>query len=713
MSGAQKIPPTLAANPGLDRWVTINTDGTVTVRTGKVEIGQGIVSAMAQIAAEELDVAYSRIRMAPADTALSPNEGLTSGSRSVEEGGGALRQACAEVRDALVQAAARKLNASLESLSVEDGTIRVRGSSAAVTYWQLAPEVDLGRDATGQVRPKAREELHLVGKRMPRLDIPGKVSGAAFLHDLDLPGMLHGRVVRPPGYHARLVALDDAQVRAMPGVRAVVREGRFLGVVAEREEQAIRAMAALSRAAQWDKPADEQAGGLDDGAIHEFLLAQPTEDEVLSEKPAANPAAGEPIAATYTRPYLAHASIGPSCAIAQWREGKLEVWSHSQAIFTLRDELARILGVPAGDVVARHAEGAGCYGHNGADDVALDAALLARAVEGNPVRVQWMREDEFAWEPFGPAMVVKLRGALDAEGRVAEWRQDIWGNRHITRPGRHPNPGLLAAWHLDRGFDPPPAVDLPIAMGGGSQRNAVPYYDFAGSRVVNHVVKAMPLRISTLRGLGAHLNVFAIESFVDELAHAAGADPVAFRLRHLKDERARAVIRAAAAEAGWRPGAKGDGARGMGIGFARYKNVGDWVAVVAEVAVEEAVRATRIVVAVDCGRVVNPDGVANQAEGGVIQAVSWTLKERVRFERSRVTTRNWEDYPILGFEEAPRVDVVLLDRPDEPSLGVGEGTMGPTAAAIANAVFNALGVRVRDLPLTRERVAAVINAGGQ
>jgi CO/xanthine dehydrogenase Mo-binding subunit len=339
----------------------------------------------------------------------------------------------------------------------------------------------------------------------------------------------------------------------MPGVRAVVREGRFLGVVAGREEQAVQAMKALVRAARWEE-ADELP---EESAIHAFLQAQPTEDEILYEKSAARAAMGQPLAATYTRPYLAHASIGPSCAIAWWRAGKLEVWSHSQAMHALRDELAKILRLPAEDVVARHAEGAGCYGHNGADDVALDAALLARAVNGSPVRVQWMREDEFAWEPFGPAMAVKLQGALDGKGSVAEWRQEIWGNRHLTRPGRHPNPGLLAAWHLERGYEPPPAVDMPLAMGGGSQRNAVPYYDFRDARVVNHVVKAMPLRVSTLRALGAYLNVFAIESFMDELAHAADADPVEFRLRHLKDERAREVIRAVARAAGWNSRAKG------------------------------------------------------------------------------------------------------------------------------------------------------------
>jgi len=706
MSNAQKLPPTLAANPRLDRWVTINADGTVTVRTGKVEIGQGIVSAMAQVAAEELDVAYSRIRMMPVDTALSPNEGSTSGSRSVEEGGGALRQACAEVRDLLLQAAARKLDASLESLTVEDGAVRAR-SGGAVTYWQLAPEVSLAREATGQVRPKPADELKTVGRTLPRLDIPAKISGAAFIQDLEFPGMLHGRVVRPPSYRARLVALDDASVRAMPGVQVVVREGSFIGVVAAREEQAIGAMKALARAAQWE----ERESLPDEGAIHDFLQAQPAEDEVLAEKITGSVVKQASLEATYTRPYLAHASIAPSCSVAWWRDGRLEVWSHSQAIFGLRDELAKILKLPADRVIARHADGAGCYGHNGADDVALDAALLARAAEGRPVRVQWMREDEFAWEPFGPAMVVKLCGALDTAGGVAVWREEIWGNRHLTRPGRHPNPGLLAAWHLEQGFEPPPAVDMPLAMGGGSQRNAVPYYDFPDARVVNHAVTPMPLRVSTLRALGAHLNVFAIESFMDELAHAAGADPVEFRLRHLADDRARAVVRAAADRAGWRTGAKGDGTRGSGIGFARYKNIGDYVAVIAEVAVEESVRVTRVVAAVDCGRVVNPDGVINQAEGGIIQAVSWTLKEQVRFDRTRITTRNWEDYPILTFDEVPEIEVVLADRPEQPWLGVGEGMMGPTAAAVANAVFNAMGVRVRDMPLTRGRVVAAINSG--
>lgn len=706
MSAARNLPPTLAANPRLDRWVAFAPDGTVTVRTGKVEIGQGIVSALAQIAAEELDVAYGRIRMAPADTVASPDEGSTSGSRSIEESGAALRQACAEVRDLLLQAAARRLGASLESLTVEDGVVRSR-HGGAVSYWALADEVDLAREATGEAAPKAPEALALVGRRLPRLDLPAKLVGAGFIHDLELPGMLHGRIVRPPAYGARLIALEEAPVRAIAGLRALVREGSFLGVVAEREEQAIKARAALARGARWSsgRALPEVASFAD------YLPAQPAEVEVLLERSAdAEARLLHRLEAIYTRPYLAHASIGPSCAIACWCEGRLEVWSHSQAIYALRAELARVLELEPERVIVRHAEGAGCYGHNGADDVALDAALLARAVPGCPVRVQWMREDEFAWEPYGPAMAVRLRAELDAAGAVARWQQDIWGNRHITRPGRHPCPGLLAAWHRGRGAEPPPPVDMPLAMGGGSQRNAVPYYAFPAARVVNHAVTAVPLRVSTLRALGAHLNVFAIECFMDELAHAVHADPVAFRLRHLSDDRARAVIRAAAERAGWRPGALGDGSRGIGLGFARYKNIGDYVAVVAEVRVEEALRVERLVAAVDCGRIVNPDGVANQMEGGAIQATSWTLKEQVRFDRDGVCTRDWSDYPILTFEEAPAVEIVLLDRPEAPSLGVGEGMMGPTAAAIGNALYHALGVRVRDLPLTPERIAAAIHA---
>ena len=698
------LPPTLQSNPQLHRWIQFNPEGTVTVRSGKVEIGQGIVSAIAQIAAEELDVSYARIRTLPVDTSVSPNEGSTSGSRSIQEGGEGMRQACAEIRHAFLRLAAGKFQVDVDSLRIMDGVIHAPASNQTLSYWQLAAEVQL-LPAQGDVRPKPVENYTLVGQSLQRLDIAKKVTGAAFIQDIDLPGMLHGRIVRPPSFKARLVALDDTSVKGMPGVRVVVRKGSFLGVIAEREEQAIKAMKALAGQCQWQEDADLP----DVDALPDFLMAQPAEHELLCDDSSAQQVGGTHLAATFTRPYLAHASIGPSCALAWWHDGQLEVWSHSQSIYALRDEIAKILQLSPDQVTARHAEGAGCYGHNGADDAAFDAVLLAEAVKGEPVRVQWMREDEFAWEPLGPAMVVKLEGVVSADGFISEWKEEIWGNRHISRPGRRPEPGLLAAWHFDQGFEPPAATDMPLAMGGGSQRNAVPYYDFPTKNVRNHAITPMPVRTSALRALGAYVNVFAIESFMDELAAAAQIDPVEFRLRHLHDERAHAVIHAAVAKAGWKPGRQGDGTTGIGIGFARYKNIGNYAAVIAEVAIAETVRVVRVVVAVDCGRMINPDGVLNQVEGGIVQATSWVLKEQMRFDRTRITSRTWEDYPILKFSEVPKIEVELINRPEHESLGVGEGVTGPTAAAIANAVYNAMGVRVRDLPLTPERIVSAMD----
>jgi CO/xanthine dehydrogenase Mo-binding subunit len=478
-----KLPFTLATNKRLDRWVRIDADGFVDVLTGKVEIGQGIVSAMAQMAADELDVAPARIRTPAVDTTMSPDEGTTSGSRSVEEGGTALRYACAEVRDLLLQAAARKLGVSLESLSVDDGTIRVRGRDETLTYWQLAREVDLARDASGEVLPKPAAALQIVGRDVARRDIPDKLFGTAYVHDMELPDMLHGRIVRPPSYRARLQRVDLEAVRALPGVVATVREGSFLGVVAEREEQAIKAAQAIANSARWS----EQTDLPDADDLAGFLTSQPTDDEVLSEAAEKVAPPARMLEATYSRPYLAHASIGPSCALARWNaDGSLEVWSHCQGPYPLRDEIAKILRLDAAKIVVRHQEGAGCYGHNGADDAAFDAVLLARAVPGRPLRLQWMREDEFGWEPFGPAMLVRMQGGVDGNGRIVRWQQDHYTNKHVCRPGRHPNPGLLAAWHFDQGYEPPPAIDLPLSTGGASQRNAVPgYVTFAKPFTVN------------------------------------------------------------------------------------------------------------------------------------------------------------------------------------------------------------------------------------
>jgi len=700
----RKLPGNLNTNRRLDRWLKINRDGTVTAFPGKVEIGQGILTALAQIVAEELDIALERLRLAPADTTYSPDEGMTSGSQSITDGGVALRYAAAEARFLLLQRAAVRLGVSLEQLSVADGVVSSR-SGGSVSYWDLATDDLLAREATAEIAPKPASQHTVIGTSAPRRDLPAKVSGApVYVHDLDLPGMLHGRIARPPSYDARLVELDEAQVRSLSGVVSLVRDGSFVGVVAEREEQALRALARVKRMARW-----EEKTVLPETTDPRFLLQEATEDEVISEKRDAAAAArgAKTLEAEYTRPYIAHAALGPSCAVARFENGRYTVWTHSQGIYPLRNDLAGVLGVDKERIAVIHMDGAGCYGHNGADDAALDAVLLARAVPGRPVRVQWTREDEFMWEPYGPAMVVKLKAALDSAGNITDWNEDIWSNSHSTRPSGLGGINLLAAWHLAQPFKPSPPRNPPLP-GGGSHRNAIPIYEFPNQRVTNRLVKRMPVRVSALRALGATANIFAIESFMDELAAAAGADPVEFRLRHLKDPRARAVIETVAAKAGWRKGEKGDGARGRGVGFARYKNGACYLAVIAEIVAGNDIAVKRVWAAIDAGLVINPDGLSNQTEGGIIQATSWALKEAVRFDRSRILTSNWDDYPILTFEESPQVEVSIVNRPELPPLGAGEGQQGPTAAAIANAICNAMGVRLRDMPFTRERVLAAL-----
>jgi len=699
------LPPSLARNIRLDRWVAVRPDGVVEVRTGKVEIGQGIISTLAQIAAEELDVDYTRIRMIPADTARSPNEGVTAGSRSTVESGSALQQACAEVRSAFLEAAAQRLGAGIDELFVRDGTIHRRASNESTTYWELSGEVDLARDADGRAAPKRADQLTLVGKSLPRIDLPEKLIGSdVYVHDLELPGMLHGRVLRPPSYRATLLEFDGRRAETMPGVRAVVRNGRFIGVVAEREEQAVAAVAALAKNARWNEAAD--LPDVDDLAA--YLRSLPAKLMVLSEKGIPSGAGAQRLSASYSRPFLAHASIGPSCAVARSQGGAIEIWSQSQSIYPTRKDIATTLGIELDAITVHHMQGAGCYGHNGADDAALDAVLLARAVEGHPVRLQWSHEDELAWSPYGPAMVVAMSGSIDGSGRIIDWRHEMWSNPHIARPGLQESPSLLAAWHVDPPFAQPPGIDAVPGGKPASQRNAVPIYDFANQKVVHHVLDRLPVRTGTMRAIGGFINTFAIECFMDELAHSAGIDPVDLRVKHLSDERAIAVIRAARERSGlaWK---RQSGSRGMGLGFARYSNEASYAAVIVEVEVGEAIKVLRAVAAVDCGRTINPDGVANQVEGGIVQAASWVLKEQVRFDRSRITTRSWDDYAILRFSEAPPVEVTIIDRPDQPSLGMGEAVAGPTAAAIANAVFDAIGIRVRDLPLTRERMMVAIN----
>ena len=714
-----RLPGSLNGNRMLNAWLRVDPDGSVTIFSGKIELGQGIGTALAQIAADELDVELKRVKMVHGDTALTPNEGQTAGSQSVQDSGTAVRFACAEAREILLSAAAAKLGVPASELKISDGTIT--GSSGETTYWTLAGEIDLKKEASGTAKPKPAADHKWVGKSIPRRDIPKKFTGgAAYVQDIRLPRMVFGRVVRPPSPGANLVSVNENEIRRMPGVVAVVRDGDFLAVAAEREEQAIKARAALVKSAVWKESATLPPSG---DALYDHMVSLGVPAQTMADKSSATAApAAKALEARYTRPFQAHGSIGPSCAVAQWNGDKLHVWTHSQGVYPLRGDLANVFGLEPSAVRCTHAEGAGCYGHNGADDVALDAALLARATAGRPVKLQWMRDDEFMWEPYGSAMVMKLGAALDAQGNIVGWSHELWSHPHSRRPGQSKGSHTLAARHLEKPVGAEPVGDVPLPA-GGADRNAIPPYDIPNVKVAKHFIVQSPLRTSALRTLGGYANVFALESFMDELAVQAGADPVEFRLRHLKDPRGRAVIEAAASRAGWRPAsgtasnpasnptARGDGSSGWGFAYSKYKNLACYCALAAEVVVERKtgqVRVKRVVSAVDVGQVVNPDGVINQIEGGIIQSASWTLKEAVSFDRTSVTTRSWADYPILRFEEVPQVEVVILNQPNQPFLGVGEGSQGPAAAAIGNAIANATGKRLRDLPFVPARVKAAM-----
>ena len=713
-----ELSPSLQRNPDLDSWVRVNEDGTITLFTGKVELGQGIKTAIARIGAEELDVSLARIRVQTADTAHGLNELLTVGSGSMEESGRAMRQAAAEARQHLLELAAKHLALPVNGLEIDDGTVSAPGSDRRTTYWEVFGGRRFDRAVTGDVQPKRPADYRIVGKVGERIDLTALVTGTArFVQDLTRPGMLYGRIVRPPSPAARLESLDETRARGLPGVVAVVHDGSFLGLVAEREEQAMKAAAALRDGACWNEP--ETLPATED--LHAWLLAQPARsyrvvDGIAVEgpiDPIATPAgAARTLKATYTRPYHMHASIGPSAALAEWMDDELTVWSHSQGVYLLRAALAEAFGVEADKIRVVHVEGPGCYGHNGADDAALDAALLARAVPGRPVRLQWTREDEHAWEPYGPAMVVQIQASLDDRGRLLDWNHDVRSNTHMGRAFPHgERSALIAAWHRAAPLPPPRPIPM-LFYHAGIHRNADPLYAVPHRRIVKHFVERTPLRVSSTRSLGAYANVFAIESFMDELAAAAGVDPLDFRLRHLEDDRARAVLLAAAERAGW-TGRRKDFGRGRGIGFARYKNQKCYAAVVVDVRVDldsAVIVPERAVIAADAGQIVDPSGLANQLEGGVIQSTSWTLKEQVVFDRTRVSSLDWEGYPILRFSAVPEIETVLLDRPGEPYLGSGEATQGPTAGAIANAVFDAIGVRLRRIPFTPDRVRAAVAA---
>jgi CO/xanthine dehydrogenase Mo-binding subunit len=700
---APQLPGGLKNAPLLDSWIRIDANGAITVFTGKAELGQGIKTAIIQVAAEELVVEPRAITLVTADTGRTPNEGYTAGSQSMSDSATAVMHASAQVRGILVTLASQRLGVTPADLTVHLGTIRSK-DGRSITYGQLVTGETLHVEAVPESPLRDPKTRGVMGKSMQRVDIPAKVTGTSiYVQDLRLPGMVHARVVRPPSYGAKLASVEWGRVQKMPGVMKLVKNGSFLAVVAEREYQAVVAMRELAKVAKWDEPPTLPQPT----DLYNHFQRLPTEDYVDLGGASEGALGAGAITATYRRPYQMHASIGPSCAIGQLQDGFVTVWSHTQGVYPLREAIAEMLRVPPDLVRVIHVEGSGCYGHNGADDAGADAALIASAFPGRPIRVQWMREDEHTWEPYGSVMISTARARLEG-ANVVDWQYEVWSSTHLTRPA--PAGHLAPAWYIENPFTPPHPKPLPLPAGGGN-RNALPGYKYGNARVIHHFVPTSPLRVSALRALGAYHNVFALESFMDELALAAKADPVEFRLRHMEDTRARDVISAAAERFGWSQFRKVRG-RGRGFGYARYKNLAAYCAVAVEVEVDREtghVRPIRAVAAIDSGEAVNPDGIRNQTEGGIIQSISWTLYESVDFDTTRIRSRDWSTYPILRFSNVPEtVDVHIISRPGTGFLGTGEAAQGPTAAAIANAVSDAVGVRIRELPFTRARVKAAV-----
>ncbi len=700
-------PASTGEEGAFETFIRITADGAVTAFNGHVDLGTGIRTALGQIVAEELDVSFARVVVVLGDTSQVPNQGATIASETIQITAVPLRNAAAQARHFLTARAAERLEAAAEELSIEDGLVRGR-DNRSISYGELIAGETIRLELADEVEVKPVGAYTIVGQSVPRTDLPAKATGEmVYVHDVRVPGMLHGRVVRPPyaGVDAgpfvgtSLIAIDEASVRDIPGLVAVVRIGDFVGVIAEREENAVKAAAQLKVA--W-KPTPTLPDLKD---VATALRANPSTPRTLADKGDVDAAiaAAKPMPRTYVWPYQMHASIGPSCAVADYREGNIRVWSGTQNPHMLRADLSLLAEKPEAEIDVIRLEAAGCYGRNCADDVSADALLLSRAV-GRPVRVQLTREQEHAWEPKGTAQLMDVNGGLNADGSVAAY----------DFATRYPSNGApTLALLLTGAVAPTPAV---FEMG---DRTAIPPYDYENMRVVAHDMPPI-VRASWFRGVSALPNTFAHESYIDELATEAGVDPIEYRLRYLRDKRAVDLVNAVAERAGWTPRphrqepvAEGEVVRGRGFAYALYVHSkfpgygAAWSAWIADVAVNKAtgdVSVTRVVAGQDSGLMINPDGVRHQIHGNVIQSTSRALMEEVSFDRNSVTSREWGAYPIIKFPEIPKIDVLMLPRQDQPPLGVGESASVPSAAAIANAIFDATGVRFRELPFTPEKI---------
>jgi nicotinate dehydrogenase subunit B len=691
-AGAAK-PVTLDA---VDSYLAIGQDGRITVYSGKVDLGTGVRTALTQIVADELYVPLDRVTVIQGDTLLTPDQGPTFGSLSIQNGGAQLRRAAATARRKLLEQAAEKLKTDVSTLSMRDGLV-ISPSGRKVPLGSLVggKTLSLKLDESAPLRSPA--DFKLVGKPVPRLDIPDKVTGRfTFMQDFKVPGMLHGRVIMPSALGATLLGYDESTIRDIPGVVKVVRIENFLAVVARSEWSAIKAARQLSvKWSTWN--------GLPEQArLWEHVRGTKIlKDDITSNNgDAASVFATAPrkLAATYNFAIHTHGSIGPSCAVADFNGGKLTCWTASQSTHTLRKQLAATLGVTDENVRCIYVDGAGCYGRNAHEDAAGDAALLARAV-GQPVRVQWMRADEHGWDPKGPPTLLDMRAGLDANGKILAWESELFIPHGIAS-----FVALVGADHA--GLD-----SLGVLSPGGVINDLSIPYAVPNVKTTAHRLESTPFKPSWIRSPGRLQNTFANESFFDELAVASGADPLQLRLQYLHDARGEEVLERLAALSNWRqrpkPDRRGEIVIGRGLAYVKYELVRTYVGVVAEVQVNTKsgeISAKRFYVAHDCGQIINPDGVRNQIEGNIVQTVSRVLKEEVTFDRSMVTSLDWGSYPILTFPEVPEVTIDLIDRPNEVPWGAGEPSAAVVPAAIGNAVFDAIGVRLRSVPFTPTKV---------
>ncbi|MDO1450448.1 molybdopterin-dependent oxidoreductase [Rhodocytophaga aerolata] len=686
---AEELPGSLNRQPQISAWLEVLANGKLRVYTGKMELGQGIRTAIAQVAAEELDMDMSQVEVHLAETGKTPHEGYTAGSGSIENSAMSVRYAAAAARQKLLELAAVKLKSSPAKLTMANGHVLVAGGKEKLTFAQILDGKQITDEVRLPVKLKDKTTYRLVGKAIPRTDIERMARGEqVHIHDLRFPGMLHARMVRPPAYSAKLVSLEESTLKKeFPGIVKTVVNGNFVGILATDEYEAMQAQAFLQKHIKWETG---QNLPVEDLPTH--IQKQATKTEQVKSKGEKPDSPSISHKASYFKPYIMHGSIGPSCAIALYDQSVLHIWSHSQGVYPLREAMSKMLELPPDQIHITGVPGAGCYGHNGADDAAADAALMAMAYPGKHIRVQWSREEEHGWEPYGSALSVDLEASLDQSGKINYYGSNVWTDSHSTRPGGDAAT-LLPARHISKPFQMQSA-----GYTGGGHRNAEPYYALPNLQIQAHFFEG-PLRVSSLRGLGAYANIFALESFMDELAEKAGKDPLAFRLTHLEDERAIAVVKKIQELTKNEKRGKNEG---MGYAFSRYKNTATYCAIAANVWVDSStkeIKVKKMWACIDAGEVINLDGIINQTEGGMIQAASWTLKEQVTFDSQHVSSLNWATYPIFRFSDVPQVEVAVINRPQEKALGAGEAAQGPTSAAIANAVYQACGKRIRQLPI--------------